>query len=267
MKLSRSTLWAPFATPLSGEAVAILAVASTLTVCGAWGVFATLTELPRTFVPSPLAVLTAGKGMLSDGFAWDIGASTMRILVAFLISAALAVPLGLLMGTYQTIDAVFEPVVDFLRYVPVPSLLPLFVLWAGIGEGPKFLVLFAGTFLQLIVLVRDSTRAVPVLLYDAARTLGARDGQLLRGVTIPYLLPTLYDHLRVTLGWCWTYLVIAELIAVDRGVGFVIKEAQRFSAGDRLFVCFLTLGAIGLLTDTIMKQLRPVVFPYTRSDA
>jgi NitT/TauT family transport system permease protein len=267
MNPPRRRLWAPFGTPLSGGVIAILAIASTVTLCGVWSVFATATDLPRSFVPTPLAVLTAAQDMFLDGFALDIGASTIRILVAFLVSAALAVPLGLLMGTYKTIDAVFQPVVDFLRYVPVPSLLPLFVLWAGIGEGPKFLVLFAGTFFQLVVLVRDSTRAVPVLLYDAARTLGARDGQLLRGVAVPYLFPTLYDHLRVTLGWCWTYLVIAELVAVEKGVGFVIKEAQRFSAGDRLFVCFLTLGAIGLLTDTILKQLRPVVFPYTRGVA
>jgi NitT/TauT family transport system permease protein len=239
-------------------------VAALATLLVLWTAATALLDVPSAFVPSPGSVASAFTAMWASGFAADVAASTARILVAFFASAIVAVPLGLVMGIRPRWDAFFQPFIDFGRYIPVPALLPLFVLWSGIGEAPKFLVLFAGTFFQLVVLVRDSTRTVPQLLYDSAMTLGASPGRLLLGITIPYLAPSLYDHLRVTLGWCWTYLVIAELIAVERGVGFVIKEAQRFGAADQLFVCFLTLGAIGLLTDAVVVHLRPTLFPYTK---
>jgi NitT/TauT family transport system permease protein len=249
---------------VTGAQRAAWTAAAATIVCASWWVLTALTDFPTAFVPSPSAVLRALVEMVALGFFEDIAASTARILAAFGLSALLAIPLGLLMGVRRRWDAFLQPIVDFGRYIPVPALLPLFVLWSGIGETPKFLILFTGTFFQLVVLVRDSTRAVPQVLYDSALTLGARKSRLLSGITLPYLAPALYDHLRVTLGWCWTYLVIAELVAVERGIGFVIKEAQRFGAADRLFVCFLTLGVIGLLTDTLVLHLRPKLFPFTK---
>ena len=190
-------------------------------------------------------------------------ASIARIGVAFLIAAALAVPLGLLMSSFKILEGTVEPIVAFIRYVPVPSLVPIFVLWAGIGETTKFLVLFFGTFFQLVLLIRDDADHVPQIYFDIARTLGASTRQLLRDVLVPYLLPQIYDRLRVTLGWCWTYLVIAELVAVNWGIGHVIKEAQRFNAADQLFVSFIVLGFIGLTTDFAMGWGHRKLFPYS----
>jgi NitT/TauT family transport system permease protein len=196
-------------------------------------------------------------------FATDIGASTARILFAFAASAVLAVPIGIWMSSFKVLEGLLGPVVDFVRYVPVPALVPLFVLWTGIGEEPKFLVLFFGTFFQLVLLVKDDADQVPSRLFELARTMGARTPQLFRDVLLPAMMPQLYDRLRVTLGWCWTYLVIAELVAVENGVGHVIKEAQRFNAADQLFVCLITLGFIGLLTDYIAKLGYGVFFRHT----
>jgi NitT/TauT family transport system permease protein len=207
------------------------------------------------------------KMLQSREFFEDVLASSARIGVAFLISALLAIPIGLLMSSFKLVEAVIEPVVDFIRYVPVPALIPLFIIWGGIGETSKFLVLFFGTFFQLVLLIMDDADNVPRIYFDLARTLGASTPQLIRDVLVPYLLPQIYDRLRVTLGWCWTYLIIAELIAVERGIGHTIKEAQRFNAADQMFVCFIVLGIIGLSTDYAAKIGYRYLFPYATKAA
>ncbi len=227
-----------------------------------WGVSAS-GLLPDAYFPDPVRVLFAGISMFRDqGFALDVLASAARIGAAFAISAILAIPLGLMMSSFKVAEGLFEPLVDFIRYVPVPSLLPIFVLLSGIGEEAKFLVLFFGTFFQLVLLIKDDADQMSDAYFDVGRTMGARTADLMRDLLIPYLLPQIYDRLRVTLGWCWTYLVIAELIAVDRGMGRIIKEAQRFQDADRLFVCFIVLGLIGFFTDYIAKFFYHVLFPY-----
>jgi NitT/TauT family transport system permease protein len=219
--------------------------------------------LPEAYFPGPIRVVMAGIDMFRDqGFAMDVLASAARIGAAFAISAILAIPLGLLMSSFRVAEGLLEPVIDFVRYVPVPALLPLFVLLSGIGEESKFLVLFFGTFFQLVLLIKDDADQMSNAYFDVGRTLGASTFALIRDLLVPYLLPQFYDRLRVTLGWCWTYLVIAELIAVDRGMGRIIKEAQRFQAADRLFVCFIVLGMIGFLTDYLAKVLYFRLFPY-----
>jgi NitT/TauT family transport system permease protein len=113
----------------------------------------------------------------------------------------------------------------------------------------------------------DDADDVPAVFFDLARTLGAREPALIRHVLVPYLMPRIYDRLRVTLGWCWTYLVIAELVAVERGIGHVIKEAQRFNAASDLFVSCIVLGLIGLGTDYAAKSGYRRLFPYAAKSA
>ena len=243
---------------------AVLATTGILGLVALWGVLAVVEWLPRAYFPGPATVASSGLEMfLERGLGLDLLASAARIAVAFLASAALAVPLGLAMSCWKPVEAVVEPIVDFVRYVPVPALLPIFVLASGIGEAPKFLVLFFGTFFQLVLLILDDADSVSPAYFDLARTLGARDLEMARHVLVPSLLPKIYDRLRVTLGWCWTYLVIAELVAVERGVGHVIKEAQRFNAASDLFVCCIVLGLIGLATDLTAKAFYRQLFPWS----
>jgi NitT/TauT family transport system permease protein len=243
----------------------VLSCCVSLLLCiGFWFLVSASGTVPREFLPSPGAtVLAAAKMFQSPIFLQDILASSGRILMAFLFSALLAVPIGLLMSSFKFVEALLEPLVDFIRYVPVPALIPLFIIWGGIGETSKFLVLFFGTFFQLVLIIMDDADNVPRIYFDLARTLGASTPQLIRDVLVPYLLPQIYDRLRITLGWCWTYLIIAELIAVERGIGHTIKEAQRFNAADQMFVCFIVLGLIGLLTDFGAKVGYRFLFPYT----
>jgi NitT/TauT family transport system permease protein len=245
-----------------------IAVSSVLIVLTLWWALAAFEYFPSAFFPSPLRVFNTGITMFtSQNFIADVFVSCARIGVAFLLSALLAIPLGILMSSFKTVEAFAEPIVDFVRYVPVPALLPIFVLWTGIGETSKLLVLFFGTFFQLVLIIMDDADNVPGIYFDLARTMGASTSQLMRDVLVPYMLPQIYDRLRITLGWCWTYLVIAELIAVHKGIGHSIKEAQRFNAADQLFVCFLVLGLIGLFTDFIAKFFYGRLFPYAAKSA
>lgn len=240
-----------------------VAIGSILLTVGLWFGVTSAGHFSADFLPGPGRVLVAARSMfLGEGFAVDLLASAGRIAAAFAVSALLAIPLGLLMSSYKVAEAAIEPLVDFIRYVPVPALLPVFVLFTGIGETAKFLVLFFGTFFQLVLLVMDDADNVPHIHFDLARTMGASNAALMRDVLVPSMLPQLYDRLRVTLGWCWTYLVIAELVAVQTGVGHAIKEAQRFNAADRLFVACIALGLIGLLTDYGAKLGYRALFPY-----
>jgi NitT/TauT family transport system permease protein len=253
-----------FRAPVSQRAYAGFVGAGLLSLLLTWVAVEQLRLFPEAYFPGPFGVVSAAWTMFRDQqFLFHILASVARILVAFVISAALAIPLGVLMSSFKPVEGLCEPIVDFLRYVPVPSLLPIFVLWTGIGEETKFLVLFSGTFFQLVLLIMDDANAVPRVYFDIARTLGASTRHLIRDVLVPSLLPQMFDRLRVTLGWCWTYLVIAELVAVNWGMGRTIKEAQRFNAGDQLFVCFVTLGFIGLFTDLLMSRGHHWLFPYS----
>lgn len=260
--------WFQFRGKISRRQYALICVFSLLLWLAIWFLVSASGSVPREFLPSPEGTLWAAVRMLqSPVFLQDILASSGRILVAFLLSALLAVPTGLLMSSFKFVEALLEPLIDFIRYVPVPALIPLFIIWGGIGESSKFLVLFFGTFFQLVLIIMDDADNVPRIYFDLARTLGASTPQLIRDVLVPYLLPHIYDRLRITLGWCWTYLIIAELIAVERGIGHTIKEAQRFSAADQMFVCFIILGIIGLLTDYGAKVGYRFLFPYTAKAA
>jgi NitT/TauT family transport system permease protein len=219
--------------------------------------------MPASYIPGPLQIGASLVDLVVHRrFILDIAASSLRILAAFIVSALLAVPLGFLMSSFRLLNSTLEPIVSFMRYVPIPALLPLFVLLGGIDETPKLLVLFFGTFFQLVLLVKDESDHVEDIFFELAKTLGAGPLDLICDVLIPKTLPKVYDHLRVTLGWCWTYLVIAELIAVDAGIGHAIKEAQRFNDAAQLFSCCIVLGLIGLATDLCFNLAYPKLFPY-----
>lgn len=256
------TLFA-FRGPIPTSAHRAVAVGTLFLVLIGWWAVYYMGLFSEAFFPGPASVVRTGIVMFRDqDFLSDVLASAGRIAVAFAASAALGIPLGLWMSSFKIAEAAMEPVVEFVRYVPVPALIPIFVLWSGIDETPKFLVLFFGTFFQLVLLIKDDADQVPREYFDLARTLGARTSNLIRDVLVPHLLPRIYDRLRVTLGWCWTYLVIAELIAVQQGVGHVLKEAQRFNAADQMFVAFITLGVIGLGTDFLAKLGYVRLFPH-----
>jgi NitT/TauT family transport system permease protein len=227
-----------------------------------WG--ATAAGLVRPlFLPSPGQVIARLADLWRSGqLAADVSISVYRITVGFLISTALALPIGVVIGSYRIWEAAIEPFVDFIRYMPVVAFVPLTILWTGTGDTQKFLIIFIGTFFQQVLLVMDNVRSVPRDFINLGRTLEMPDRRILRGIVIPSALPAIWDSMRISLGWAWTWLVVAELVAATSGLGYRITTAQRFFQTDLIFGYLLILGVLGLATDQAMKFAGRRLFHY-----
>jgi NitT/TauT family transport system permease protein len=232
-------------------------------VLGAWWWVTAAGLVTPLFLPGPIAVLEAlGRMIGQQGFLWDCLISIGRVWLAFLISVAMAIPIGILMSTYRIVGGLTEPLIDFIRYLPVPALVPLTIIWLGIGEGSKIALLWLGTFFQLVLLVADDAKRVPREYVEIALTVGAKRWQVLKDVILPAMLPSMVDNLRITLGWCWTYLIVAEIVAADSGIGFVIWSARRYVKTPEVMAGIIAIGIIGLVTDQAIRWLHRRWFGY-----
>ena len=218
------------------------------------------------FLPTPGAVLAAFWKLLSDGTLWKhTKVSLTEIYVGFALSSLIAIPVGIFMGSFRIVAAAIEPVVNFMRYLPVTSLIPLLILWIGIGIEEKIAVIFLGTFFQQIVLAADVSSRVPEDYLNVSYTLGASRSQIVRRVLIPATMPGVMDTLRVTMGWAWTFLVVAELVAANSGLGYMILQSMRGLHPDRIFVGIFVIGFLGLATDLGFKWLTRLILPWTEA--
>ena len=166
------------------------------------------------------------------------------------------------MGSFKIVEAALEPVTNFVRYLPVSALIPLLILWVGIDIEEKISVIFIGTFFQQLILIADVSRGVSQDLLDVSYTLGANRRTVVARVLIPATLPGVMDTLRVTLGWAWTYLVVAELVAANKGLGYFILNSMRGLFTDQIFLGIMVIGLLGLITDQVFKLLRNWLLPW-----
>lgn len=230
-----------------------------------WWLWTALGLADPMFMPSPGAVLERiGRWWTSEGLLGDIGISVWRVMAGFGASALIALPLGLYIGTYRPVQAFLEPLTDFIRYMPAVAFIPLVMLWVGIDEGSKVLIIFIGTFFQMVLMVAEDVRRVPMAQIEAAQTMGANRSEIVKLVILPSAKPALLDTLRITCGWAWTYLVVAELVAANSGLGYAILKAQRYMHTDKIFAGILLIGLIGLLTDQAFRWLHRRAFPWMR---
>ena len=236
----------------------------TLTIAGigfllpfiAWCFLSTSGRIDPVFLPDPLQVLKRCiDWFLADDLMRDVGISVGRVFGGFIASAVLALPLGVMIGTYAPVRALLEPLTDFTRYLPAVAFIPLIMLWVGIDESAKISVIFVGTFFQMVLMLAEDIAAVPEAPVEAARTMGATDGEIVHFVLIPAARPAMLDTLRQMMGLAWTYLVVAELVAANSGLGFSILKAQRFLQTDKIFAGILLIGLIGLVTDQAFRWL------------
>ena len=219
----------------------------------------------KTFLADPLQMLKSGWLLLTTmGFGWDIGMTVMRVLGGFLIAAALALPLGVLMGAYKPIEAFFEPFVSFARYLPASAFIPLLILWAGIGEAQKLSLIFIGSFFQLVLMIAVVVGNTRRDLVEAAYTLGSTDASLVKRVLIPGAAPEIAEILRTVLGWAWTYVIVAELIGASSGIGHMITDSQALLATDQIIFGIIVIGLIGLVSDFGFKWANRRLFPWAQ---
>lgn len=259
--------------PIPRRVAAGLTFASFAFVVGAWSLLSYTGLLEAVgivregqtefFLPGPGAVASSLYTMFAEqNFAADVWASTYRIVLGFLFASALAVPLGIAIGSFRAAQAFFEPSIAAVRYMPASAFIPLLIIWFGIGNMEKVAVIFIGTFFPLTLMVADVSANVSRELLNISYTLGANRRQVFRRVLLPACWPGVVDNLRIGIGWAWTYLIVAELVAASTGIGHVILTASRFRETERIIGGILTIGALGLLTDAFFRWLYKLLFPY-----
>jgi NitT/TauT family transport system permease protein len=232
---------------------------------GVW-VFAAATGMVNELlVPAPQQVFaTTFDLFFSRGFASDVLISISRVVGAFAMAVAVAVPLGVMMGSFPAIEAIFAPFVSAWRYLPAPSFIPILLMWFGTGEAPKLALLFIGVIFFLITLIMDHTKHVREELVETALTLGAGRRTVVMKVVLPAVLPNIVIAMRQMLAMAWTYLVIAEIVASTTGIGAMMMRARRFLKTDEILSGIIVIGALGLIFDLLFAALHRWAFPYLR---
>lgn len=191
--------------------------------------------------------------------------SIQIIVMGFVLSSIVGVPLGILCGTYSAVSKTAEPFVEFFRYLPAPAFGALAVAILGIYDGPKIAIIFIGTFFQQVLVIANTTRRLDISLLEAARTLGAKRLRLLFKVVVPGILPELYRDQRILLGWAWTYLIVAELIGTSSGITWFITQQARYKNFDNVYAAIIMIGVIGLATDLILAKVGRRLFPWEQN--
>ncbi len=239
----------------------LYAVLTFLVIIALWTIVSSLELIDTIFLPTPLNVLKYAFKTAKEGILWaNMGISIYRITFGFVLAVILGVPIGILAGTFKPIEAVVRPVSEFIRYMPVPAFVPLIMVWVGIGESAKITVIFIGTFFQLVLMVADDAKSVSDDLIFASYTLGADTKMAIMKVLIPAMMPRLMETLRMMIGWAWTYLVSAELVAASSGLGYSILKAQRFVKTDAIFSGIIIIGLLGLIIDRIFAYINKKLF-------
>jgi NitT/TauT family transport system permease protein len=225
----------------------------------------TLSELPiARFLPGPLAVTAEGLRLTESGAFWNAFAvSNLRILTAFFLAMVIGVSIGLLTAWRAEIRAFLQPLLVFLRYTPVAAIVPLSIIFFGVDNLQKVIVLFIGCVFYVIVLTQDAILRFPAAHIDSARSLGLNRIQILRRVILPGTAPEIFDTARVAIGLTWSYLLVAEVVAAESGMGFLLMRAQRFLRIDQMLFIMIILALIGLAYDYFFVLTRRYVFPWT----
>lgn len=250
----RRSLWWRIRGELPARTLVFLAATGLLAPFAIWWLCSHFEVTDPMFLPSPAAVAERFCSWGASGGLWqDMLISIYRVMAGFLLAALIALPLGLYLGTYKPIQALLEPLIDFIRYMPAVAFIPLVMLWVGIDEGAKVVIIFIGVFFQMVLMVAEDVRRVPMAQIEAAQTMGASRSEIVKLVIWPSARPALLDTLRVTCGWAWTYLVVAEMVAASSGLGYAVLRAQRYMQIDTIFAGILMIGLIGLLTDQAFR--------------
>ena len=249
--------------PVSQGARVALGISFFILFVAAWALATLGGFVSRTFLADPITMVQDGWLLLTRfGFLGDIGMTVWRVMGGFVLAAAIAVPIGIVMGAYKSFEAFLEPFVSFARYLPASAFVPLLILWAGIGEMQKLLVIFIGSVFQIILMVAVAVGNTRRDLVEAAYTLGSTDQGVVKRVLIPANAPEIAEILRLVLGWAWTYVIVAELVGAESGIGHMIMDSQRLLDTGQMIFGIIVIGLIGLVSDFLFKAVNRRLFAW-----
>jgi NitT/TauT family transport system permease protein len=249
--------------PVSNTAKVTLGFSFFVLFVAAWAAATLGGYISKTFLADPITMVRNGWDlMVHFDFGYDIAMTVWRVVGGFALAAVVAVPLGIAMGAYKPVEAFFEPAVSFARYLPASAFIPLLILWAGLGETQKLLVIFLGSVFQIILMVATTVGATRRDLVEAAYTLGSNERSVVRRVLIPANAPEIAEILRLVLGWAWTYVIVAELIGSSEGIGHMILDSQSLNATGQMIFGIIVIGLIGLVSDFLFKSINARLFPW-----
>ncbi|MDR2112246.1 MAG: ABC transporter permease [Candidatus Accumulibacter sp.] len=256
---------ARFRQPLIGFASVALALI-------VWQLSGYLAWVDPLLLPPPSEVFRTALELLDSGYRqtplWQhFLISVARALSAFAAAIAIGVPLGLGMGLAPTLNAVLDPFIQFLRPLPKIALIPLVVVWFGIGESSKFFLIFISSFLSIVVGAVASVASVSQGRIRVAQTLGATRRQIFRHVVLPNALPELFTSVRLSIGIGWTSLIAAEMVAADSGLGWMVINAGTYLRTDIVLLGILLLGLTGYFFDWLLVRLQRRFAPWAGRDA
>jgi len=224
-------------------------------------------QMQPLYLPSPEEVWTRSLQIASEGFRnftllEHLGFSLFRVVVGFLFGAVVGIPLGYAMGLSNWFRGWFDPIVEFMRPVPPLALIPLVIIWFGIGEGGKIILLFLAALWIMAIAARSGVSGVKISKVHAAYSLGASKWQIMRHVIIPNSLPEIFTGARVAMGVCWGTVVAAELVAAEQGAGMMIMTASKFQNTDIVIMGIILIGVIGFGIDMMMRAAEKFLVPW-----
>ena len=223
---------------------------------GIWELATRFGLIDPIFLPSPSAVFERAVRTFENGaLVANVLASTRRVMVGFLMSVLVSIPLGLVLGTSRRACAVFDPIISLLRPLPSMSWIPLSLLWFGITETQKYSIVFMGTIAPALLYVIDATRNVDNVLILAARNMGASRIQVMWHVILPASLSQIIIGFKIILGLAWTCVISAELIAAKEGLGFMIMNGKEFFQTDTVVLGMVLISLTVLVFDAVLRRI------------
>jgi taurine transport system permease protein len=244
---------------------AAISVVSASAFVGLWEYLAWIRAIDPEFFPPPSHVWGELIKLLGDGtLLIYIVESARRVLLGFLLSAVVGIPLGILLGTFLPVRWIIQPVISVMRPLPSLAWIPLSLLWLGIGESQKYAIVFMGTLAPLVVFVTDATLRVEPIYFLAARNLGASRWRIMWEVVLPGALPSIVSALKVTMALAWTCIISAEMVGAQDGLGYLIWNAKDWSNVGQVIVGMLAISATVLTLDSIIRLVEHRLIPWHR---
>ena len=255
-----------FTTPGEGPTTLI----STITVVALlalWWLASHLRWVPPLFLPTPEVVFTrlyeSAAGLLTDApLAEHFGWSMFRVFTAFIAACLTAIPIGIAMGVSRIMRGVFDPPIEFYRPLPPLAYLPLIVIWFGIDELSKVLLIYLACFAPLAMSARAGVRSVSQEQIHAAYSMGATQQQVIWHVIVPAAMPEILTAMRIAIGFGWTTLVAAEMVAANKGLGQMVLNASNFLRTDIVIMGIIVIGAVAYVFDLLMRYVERIVVPW-----